>query len=70
MMEWQPERNRRVGRPKTTWRRMMKKDPGTKDGAAGQKSGTQHKTAWLVGKRKLQPYSPHVTERTNVVWDE
>lgn len=25
-MEWQPERNRRVGRPKTTWRRMMKKE--------------------------------------------
>ena len=63
-MEWQPEGKRKVGGPKTTWRRTVEKESRQESWTSRQKSGAQHKTG-LVGKRKLQPYAPHGLERTN-----
>ena len=41
-----------------------KESADKKGGPAGLKLGPQQKRG-LVGKRKLQPYAPHGTERTN-----
>ena len=38
-MEWQPEGKRKVGRPKTTWRRTVEKEAGKRGEPTGQKSG-------------------------------
>ena len=57
-MKWQPEEE--WGDLKPHGQGRWKRNPGTRDGAAG----AQRKTG-LVGERKLQPYAPHGVERTN-----
>ena len=64
-MEWQPEGKRKVGRPKTTWRRTVEKEFRQKRWSSWSKSGAQRRTG-LIGERQLQPYAPHGVKRTNL----
>ena len=63
-MEWQPDGMRKVGRPKTTWRRTVEKESRQERWTSWvEVRGTaQDRASW---RGKLQPYAPHDVVRTN-----
>ena len=64
-MEWQPEGKRKVGRPKTTWRRTVGKESRQKRWSSWSEVRAAQRKTGLVGERQLQPYAPDGVKRTN-----